>query len=156
MDQLLTGFDAPGLNTLYVDRTLKGAALIQAYSRTNRIDDNQDKPWGRIVHYRWPALSEKYMNEALAVYANKDSANLSDEERRKKNVEDGITAPDFEFILNSVKEIASELSELTNHFVQLPPSETDKYHMFELLKSDMDLEKQKSVRWLKNAVHYIR
>ena len=55
VDQLLTGFDAPELNTLYVDRTLKGASLIQAYSRTNRIADLQDKPWGRVVNYRWPA-----------------------------------------------------------------------------------------------------
>lgn len=39
VDQLLTGFDAPEQNTLYVDRTLKGAGLFQAYSRTNRIAD---------------------------------------------------------------------------------------------------------------------
>jgi type I restriction enzyme R subunit len=58
VDQLLTGFDAPQLNTLYVDRTLKGAGLIQAYSRTNRIADMQDKPWGRIVNYRWPVQNE--------------------------------------------------------------------------------------------------
>lgn len=44
VEQLLTGFDAPQLNTLYVDRTLKGANLIQAYSRTNRISDRQEKP----------------------------------------------------------------------------------------------------------------
>ena len=49
VDQLLTGFDAPEMNTLYVDRTLKGAGLIQAYSRTNRIADIQEKPWGRII-----------------------------------------------------------------------------------------------------------
>jgi type I restriction enzyme R subunit len=44
IDQLLTGFDAPELNTLYVDRTLKGAGLIQAYSRTNRISNRLEKP----------------------------------------------------------------------------------------------------------------
>lgn len=59
VDQLLTGFDAPELNTLYVDRTLKGAGLIQAYSRTNRIADMQDKPWGHIVNYRWPGAKRK-------------------------------------------------------------------------------------------------
>ena len=84
VDQLLTGFDAPELNTLYVDRTLKGAGLIQAYSRTNRIADMQDKPWGHIVNYRWPAQNEKLMNRALAIYANRDSANLTDEERGKQ------------------------------------------------------------------------
>ncbi|MFX4004044.1 UvrB domain 3-containing protein, partial [Streptococcus suis] len=36
VDQLLTGFNAPELNTLYVARPLKGASLIQAYSRTTR------------------------------------------------------------------------------------------------------------------------
>ena len=134
VDQLLTGFDAPELNTLYVDRTLKGAGLIQAYSRTNRVADMQEKPWGRIVNYRWPAQNEKLMNEALAVYANKDSANLSDEERSKQNVKDGITAPEFNDVLNEVREIVEELSDLTNGFVQLPPSEKQKDNMLELIR----------------------
>lgn len=47
VDQFLTGFDAPELNTLYIDRTLKGANLIQAYSRTNRLQDLDAKPWGK-------------------------------------------------------------------------------------------------------------
>lgn len=134
VDQLLTGFDAPELNTLYVDRTLKGAGLIQAYSRTNRVADMQEKPWGRIVNYRWPAQNEKLMNEALAVYANKNSANLSDEERSKQNVKDGITAPEFNDVLNEVREIVEELSDLTNGFVQLPPSEKQKDNMLELIR----------------------
>lgn len=123
VDQLLTGFDAPELNTLYVDRTLKGAGLIQAYSRTNRIADMQEKPWGRIVNYRWPAHNEKLMNKALAIYANKDSAILSDEEQRKANEKDGIVAKPFEEVFNEVKETVKKLSDLTNEFQQLPPSE---------------------------------
>ena len=103
VDQLLTGFDAPELNTLYVDRTLKSAGLIQAYSRTNRVADMQEKPWGRVVNYRWPAENEKLMNGALAIYANKDSATLSDEERERQNVNDGITAPKFNDVLGEVK-----------------------------------------------------
>lgn len=134
VDQLLTGFDAPELNTLYVDRTLKGAGLIQAYSRTNRVADMQEKPWGRIVNYRWPAQNEKLMNEALAVYANKDSANLSDEERSKQNVNDSITAPKFNDVLNEVRETVEKLSDLTNEFVQLPQSEKQKENMLELLR----------------------
>lgn len=134
VDQLLTGFDAPELNTLYVDRTLKGAGLIQAYSRTNRVADMQEKPWGRIVNYRWPAQNEKLMNEALAVYANKNSANLSDEERSKQNVNDGITAPQFNDILSEVRKIVKRLSDLTNEFVQLPQSEKKKEDMLELIR----------------------
>lgn len=134
VDQLLTGFDAQELNTLYVDRTLKGAGLIQAYSRTNRVHDMQEKPWGRIVNYRWPAQNEKLMNEALAVYANKDSAILSDEERSRQNVKDGITAPEFKDILSEVQEVVKKLSDLTNEFVQLPPSERQKDNMLELIR----------------------
>ena len=135
VDQLLTGFDAQELNTLYVDRTLKGANLIQAYSRTNRIADMQEKPWGRIVNYRWPAQNEKLMNEALAVYANKDSAKLSDEERRRQNVKDGITAPQFNDVLVEVRDTVQKMSSLTNGFVQLPPSEKQKDYMVDLTES---------------------
>ncbi|WP_139652416.1 type I restriction endonuclease subunit R [Raoultibacter phocaeensis] len=134
VDQLLTGFDAPELNTLYVDRTLKGASLIQAYSRTNRIADMQTKPWGRIVNYRWPAQNEKLMNEALAIYANRDSANLTDEERGKQNMKDGITAPMFEEVFNAVKGKVSKLADLTNGFTKLPPSEKQKDYMLDLLR----------------------
>ncbi|AZV57104.1 HsdR family type I site-specific deoxyribonuclease [Clostridium sp. AWRP] len=133
VDQLLTGFDAPELNTLYVDRTLKGAGLIQAYSRTNRIADMQEKPWGRIVNYRWPAQNEKRMNRALAIYANKDSAILSEDEQRESNQKDGIIAKPFEEVFNEVKEVVSKLGSLTNEFQQLPPSEKKKENMLDLL-----------------------
>ncbi|CAK7057696.1 MAG: Type-1 restriction enzyme R protein [Eubacterium sp.] len=134
VDQLLTGFDAPELNTLYVDRTLKGASLIQAYSRTNRIADMQEKPWGRVVNYRWPAQNEKLMNAALAVYANKESANLSEDEQRKANEKDGVIAKPFEDVFAEVKKVVNQLSGLTNAFQQLPPSEKSKEEMMELLK----------------------
>ena len=134
VDQLLTGFDAPELNTLYVDRTLKGAGLIQAYSRTNRISDMQEKPWGHIVNSRWPAHNEKLMNEALAIYANKNSAKLSDEDRKKQNVKDGITAPPFADVLADVRETVSKLSGLTKEFTELPPSEKQKDIMLDLVR----------------------
>ncbi|MNW42134.1 Type-1 restriction enzyme R protein [compost metagenome] len=134
VDQLLTGFDAPELNTLYVDRTLKGAGLIQAYSRTNRIADMQEKPWGRVVNYRWPAQNEKLMNKALAVYANKNSAILSEEEQRQSNQKDGIIAKPFEDVFNGVKEVVGKLGSLTSDFQQLPPSEKKKDEMLDLLR----------------------
>lgn len=134
VDQLLTGFDAPELNTLYVDRTLKGAGLIQAYSRTNRIADMQDKPWGHVVNYRWPAQNEKLMNRALAIYANRDSANLTDEQRGEQNTLDGITAPEFNEVFEQVKQKVEKLDSLTSGFVQLPPSEKQKDFMLDLLR----------------------
>ncbi|HOO62957.1 MAG TPA: hypothetical protein PK364_03435, partial [Synergistaceae bacterium] len=47
----LTGFDAPGLNTLFVDKNLRYHGLMQAYSRTNRIFD-ATKTFGNIVTFR--------------------------------------------------------------------------------------------------------
>lgn len=134
VDQLLTGFDAPELNTLYVDRTLKGAGLIQAYSRTNRIADMQEKPWGRIVNYRWPAQNEKLMNKALAIYANIESAILSEDEQRESNQKDGIIAKPFEDVFNEVKKVVEKLGSLTSEFQQLPPSEMQKENMLDLLR----------------------
>lgn len=134
VDQLLTGFDAPEMNTLYVDRTLKGAGLIQAYSRTNRIADMQDKPWGQVVNYRWPTQNEKLMNQALATYANKNSAQLSDEERRSINQDDGIIAKPFKEIFTEMKQTVKQLDDLTSSFQQLPPSEKQKERTFDLLK----------------------
>lgn len=134
VDRLLTGFDAPGLNTLYVDRTLKGANLIQAYSRTNRIEKMETKSWGQVVNYRWPVQNEKLMNEALAIYANKDSADLTDEERQQQNVDNGITAPKFADLLAETQEYVSRLRELTTDFEQLPPSESDKTEMASVIR----------------------
>lgn len=135
VDQLLTGFDAPEMNTLYVDRTLKGAGLIQAYSRTNRIADMQEKPWGRIVNYRWPAYNEKLMNRALSIYANKDSAILSEEEQKNSNQASGVIAKPFMDVFAEVKEVVEELNQLTDEFQQLPPSERAQEHMLHLLRS---------------------
>jgi len=94
----------------------------------------QEKPWGRIVNYRWPAQNEKLMNQALAVYANKDSANLSDADLIGQNVSDGITAPKFEDVLETVRSKVDKLAALTNEFTKLPPSEKQKDYMLDLLR----------------------
>lgn len=51
VDMFLTGFDSKVLNTLYIDKNLKHHDLIQAYSRTNRVE-KETKPFGKIVNYR--------------------------------------------------------------------------------------------------------
>lgn len=48
-DMWLTGFDAPSMNTMYVDKTMQGAGLMQAIARVNRTF--RDKPGGLIVDY---------------------------------------------------------------------------------------------------------
>lgn len=51
----LTGFDAPTLNTLFVDKNLRYHGLMQAFSRTNRIYD-ATKTFGNIVIQIWKTI----------------------------------------------------------------------------------------------------
>ena len=71
VDMFLTGFDSKPLNTLYVDRNLKYHTLLQAYSRTNRIE-KETKPYGNIVCYR----NLKYQtDEAIKLYSQTNDTN---------------------------------------------------------------------------------
>lgn len=138
VDQLLTGFDAPQMNTLYIDRTLKGGNLIQAYSRTNRLHDMVHKPWGNVVNYRWPEQNEYEMNKAFAVYSNRLSAaeqqTVDIETLIDGNQEDGIIAPKYGDVKRELMDTIKDLSELTDNFVTTPPSESDREAVFEKLK----------------------
>ncbi|MBY3665093.1 type I restriction enzyme subunit R domain-containing protein, partial [Enterococcus faecium] len=67
VDRLLTGFDAPTIQTLFVDRNLEYAGLIQAFSRTNRT--YPDKTKGLIVTFRKPATMEKNVEDATKLYS---------------------------------------------------------------------------------------
>ncbi|ALV22232.1 type I restriction endonuclease subunit R [Carnobacterium antarcticum] len=67
VDRLLTGFDAPTVQTLFVDRNLDYAGLIQAFSRTNRT--YPDKTKGMIVTFRKPATMEKNVADATKLYS---------------------------------------------------------------------------------------
>ncbi|WP_108775709.1 type I restriction endonuclease subunit R [Lactimicrobium massiliense] len=143
VNQLLTGFDAPGLNTIYVDRVLHGAGLIQAYSRTNRIENMQDKPWGQVVNYRWPKQSENEMNLALTKYSNKENAHITYGDQGKL-IDDNILAKPFKEVLNETKLLASELRVLTKNFDHIPTDDEDRNIMLEKLqKYNSNLSKLK-------------
>ena len=70
VDRLLTGFDAPCLSTIFLDRPpMKPQHLIQAFSRTNRIF-NKVKRYGQIVTLQTPELYAAKIDEALRLYTN--------------------------------------------------------------------------------------
>src|SRR5690606_16967157 len=69
VNMFLTGFDAKKVNTLYVDKNLKYHGLIQAYSRTNRIL-NEQKSQGNIVVFR---NLKKATDEAITLFSNKEA-----------------------------------------------------------------------------------
>jgi type I restriction enzyme R subunit len=68
----LTGFDAPTLNTLFVDKNLRFHGLMQAFSRTNRIYDST-KTFGNIVTFR---DLEKATIDAITLFGNKNTKNV--------------------------------------------------------------------------------
>lgn len=79
----LTGFDAPALNTLFVDKNLRYHGLIQAYSRTNRIYD-ATKTFGNIVTFR---DLEQATIDAITLFGDKNTKNVVLEKSYKEYME---------------------------------------------------------------------
>ena len=79
----LTGFDAPTLNTLFVDKNLRYHGLVQAYSRTNRIYD-ATKTFGNIVTFR---DLEKATIDAITLFGDKNTKNVVLEKSYKEYME---------------------------------------------------------------------
>ena len=69
VDRLLTGFDAPCMSTIFIDRQPMGPHdLIQAFSRTNRIFD-KNKAYGQIVTFQAPVLFKQCVDNAVKLYS---------------------------------------------------------------------------------------
>ncbi|WP_342542723.1 HsdR family type I site-specific deoxyribonuclease [Paenisporosarcina sp. FSL H8-0542] len=73
VDRLLTGFDAPTIQTLFVDRNLSYANLIQAFSRTNRTYPGKTK--GLIVTFRKPVTMAHNVKAATKLYSEAQEEN---------------------------------------------------------------------------------
>jgi len=70
VNRLLTGFDAPCLSTLFIDRKpMQPQDLIQAFSRTNRIFDSS-KTYGHIITFQKPLAFKEAVDNALKLYSN--------------------------------------------------------------------------------------
>tara|TARA_R110002126_G_scaffold274972_1_gene420271 strand:+ start:10177 stop:13032 length:2856 start_codon:yes stop_codon:yes gene_type:complete len=112
VNMFLTGFDSPGLNTLYVDKNLKYHGLIQAYSRTNRII-NEQKSQGNIVAFR---NLKKATDQAITLFSNKEAIEVI----IMKPIEDYVQQFNDAFTnlikvtptVNSVNDLVSEEDEL--------------------------------------------
>ena len=100
----LTGFDAPTLNTLFVDKNLRYHGLIQAFSRTNRIYD-ATKTFGNIVTFR---DLEKATIDAITLFGNSNTKNVVLEKSYKDYLEgftDIITGEARRGYIEVVKEL---------------------------------------------------
>ncbi len=102
----LTGFDAPTLNTLFVDKNLRYHGLIQAYSRTNRIYD-ATKTFGNIVTFR---DLEKATIDAITLFGDSNTKNVVLEKSYTEYME-GFTDIVTGEARRGFKEVVAELEE---------------------------------------------
>ena len=102
----LTGFDAPTMNTLFVDKNLRYHGLIQAFSRTNRIL-NKMKAFGNIVCFR---NLEKATKDAIKLFGDENSINVIIE-RSYDDYINGFTDEDTGVVFKGYKELCEEIVE---------------------------------------------
>lgn len=80
VDRLLTGFDAPCMSTIFIDRQPMGPHdLIQAFSRTNRIFD-KNKSYGQIVTFQAPRMFKECVDKAVMLYSAGGTVDVMHEE----------------------------------------------------------------------------
>ncbi len=109
----LTGFDAPTLNTLFVDKNLRYHGLIQAFSRTNRIYDTT-KTFGNIVTFR---DLEKATIDAITLFGDTNTKNVVLEKSYKKYMEgftDIATGEAKRGYIDVVKELVERFPNVDN------------------------------------------
>ena len=165
----LTGFDAPALNTLFVDKNLRFHGLIQAFSRTNRIYDST-KSFGNIVTFR---DLEQSTIEAITLFGDKNTKNVVLEKSYKEYMEgftDIATGEAKRGYIDVVKELNDRFADIENiqtdknkkEFVQLfgeylrIENILQNYDEFASLKSFqlLDSEDEKAMEEFKQA-HYL-
>ena len=95
VNMFLTGFDSKTLSVLYVDKDLKYHDLLQAYSRTNRVE-KETKPFGIVICYR---NLKKQTDDALTLFSKAQDTS-------------GIIVPDYDFFVEKFNEMVIKLKEI--------------------------------------------
>lgn len=157
----LTGFDAPTLNTLFVDKNLRYHGLIQAFSRTNRIL-NKVKTFGNIVCFR---DLEEATKDAIRTFGDENNVNII-LERSYENYIDGYVDEETDKyhkgFIEICEEILEKFPEPTEIYLEADKKEFakmfgqvlrydnilrnyDQYQEFEPIISDRQMQDMKSV-----------
>ena len=157
----LTGFDAPTLNTLFIDKNLRYHGLIQAFSRTNRIF-NKVKTFGNIVCFR---DLEKATRDAIKIFGDENSVNIILEKSYEEYIngfEDEETGKVIKGYIDICNEIISKFPEPTEIFLDVDKKEFvelfgellksenilrnfDEFENFEKIITDRQMQDMKSV-----------
>lgn len=102
VNMFLTGFDSKPLSVLYVDKDLRYHDLLQAYSRTNRVE-KETKPFGIIICYR---NLKKRTDDAIALFS--------------KGQTEGVLTPKYEYFVEKYNEVVRKIRDIA-----LQPSDLD-------------------------------
>lgn len=157
----LTGFDAPTLNTLFIDKNLRYHGLIQAFSRTNRIF-NKVKTFGNIVCFR---DLEKATRDAIKIFGDENSVNIILEKSYEDYIngfKDEETGKVIKGYIDICNEIISKFPEPTEIFLEADKKEFveifgellksenilrnfDEFENFEKIITDRQMQDMKSV-----------
>ncbi len=165
----LTGFDAPTLNTLFVDKNLRYHGLIQAFSRTNRIY-NSTKTFGNIVTFR---DLEKATIDAITLFGDTNTKNVVLEKSYKEYLQgftDIVTGEARRGYVELVKELNDRFPDIDNIVTEKDKKDFSKlfgeylrvenilqnYDEFASLKAlqSVDLQDSQAVESFKST-HYI-
>ncbi|WP_406732162.1 type I restriction endonuclease subunit R [Vibrio scophthalmi] len=142
VNMFLTGFDAKRLNTIYVDKNLKHHGLIQAFSRTNRIY-NEEKSQGNVVCFR---NLKTAADEAFILFANQQPKEtivqppfeeLMDDFNKACEALKAIT-PDVDAVDNLPDEDAQKLFVLQFRKLMQLKNMLSNYADFDMASTDMD------------------
>ncbi|MCY1151226.1 MAG: HsdR family type I site-specific deoxyribonuclease [Sphaerochaetaceae bacterium] len=140
VDQMLTGFDSKWINTLYLDKVLEYEYIIQAFSRTNRINDHE-KPFGIIRYYRKPHTMEENIKKAIELYSGNKPLGLFVQKLDKnlKEMNDNY---------NEIKDLFKQAN--INNFDKLPEDSAEKSKFISLLNkfnSKLEAAKIQGFTW---------
>lgn len=141
VDQLLTGFDSQYINVLYLDKVMDTDNIIQAISRTNRVFNSNEKPWGMVKFYRKPYTMKRNLNEALKLYCQGDYTD--------------VEVGDLNVNIDKLNEEYKKISEIfahdkIKHFECLPKSDEDRQKFrkeFFILKSTLRAAILQGLKW---------
>lgn len=128
VNQLLTGFDSKWINTLYLDKVMEFANIIQAFSRTNRLF-GKEKPFGIIRYYRLVNTMELNIEEAVRVYSGDKELGLFVDKLGKNLIK-------LNQLFDDISAVFSE--EGIDNFEQLPADNAAKGKFASLFRSFND------------------
>lgn len=141
VDQLLTGFDSQYINVIYLDKVLEADRLIQAISRTNRVYNKEEKPYGIVKFYRKPYTMQRNLKEALKLYCQGDEAGV-----QVGNLDENVDKMNETF--HNIENIFA--AEKINSFERLPKSDERRQKFrkeFHILKTTLRAAILQGFKW---------